>query len=383
MVKSAYEDSTLLSKIIKRKLANKPLRIAFLDIDSTMTGSQKTTNTTRKKLEKMGYAIVYVTSRTEEMIMSSKAFQLSKEYGFDRPEPHLGKLNGKQVYLPPELAEPAGLLDPDIIAGTTGTQILVRQENGAYLIDKDYETDLAADSAVAWRQSIMGIVNEFNKDQKKAFFELYEDSVNYLQGSVNVYTPKYRIVISFQSNQTKRQFRSFVHHNHKNKLFNLRLIDDSNPENGQFQIYLTPKNGSKTNAVDHIINQICLKLNLNRSDLYVLIAGDSLPDLDMGIKAAKDTIAKFLLVGGSRLSQALTCLKANSLFDEEINPMKKLLHIINIKGYYEHLLYGNRFVIVGDEAFKGKIAAESILSFLNDKPFLAKDFNLLSLPLAK
>jgi hydroxymethylpyrimidine pyrophosphatase-like HAD family hydrolase len=362
MLINAYENSTLLDKIKKRKKAHKPLRIAFLDIDLTMTGSQKTSNATRRKLKQLGYAVVYVTSRTEEMLMSSVNYQRSKEYGFDRPEPHFGVSNGKHFYIPPEKIEPSGILNPDAIAGSTGTQVMLKQKNKAYLADTVFNATLLEDPAI-WRERMLSLLDEFNKDGKKAFLELYEDPENYERGLTDIYTPKYRIVVTFQSSQHKRMFRSFIHHvrlSNPNRLLNLRLTDDSNPQKELFLLCITPKNGSKRRAVDHILDQVCLKAQVKRSSLHVLIAGDSIPDLDMGIKAAKGTDATFLLVGGSRLSHGIICLAKHKPFNEILEKVKESMDALKLKGYYRHQFSANRNLIVCDEACQGKLAVESI-----------------------
>lgn len=362
MILDAYERSTLLKKIKTRKRRQLPLRIAFLDIDYTMTGNTAATNQTRKKLQKLGYVIVYVTARTEEMIMSSKAFKLSQTRGFDRPEPHLGRYKGKQIYIPPEQIEPAGLLDPDVIAGSTGTQILIKQTDSSYVLDTSYENQFKQTST-NWRLKCSKIINEFNTPNKRAFTEIYENASAYLNGSSDVFTPKYRIVLSFQSARDRKEFRSFISKKRTEDALNISLIQDINNQHKRIIICLTPKKASKTKSVDHIIDQICHYANIERSELDILLAGDSFPDIEMGVRAGQGTKATFLLSGGSFLSHALTCLK-NHEFDDLINEIKLNLHASQLKGYYEYEAVKNRRFIVCDEVCKGKFAVESILSLL-------------------
>lgn len=364
----AYAESSLIHKLKKQQKLHKPLRIAFLDIDATMTGSQQTTNITRKKLEQQGFAIVYVTARTEEMIMSSTAYQLAKKRGFERQEPHLGISHGRHVYIPPENFEPEGILNPDVIAGSTGTQILVKQNDNSYLNDINYEQKFG-ETPVSWRQRTYDVIHEFNKEKKRAFPALFENPTKYTEGITNISTPKYRIVLTFQSNDQKIAFRRFIKEKQGGQKTppNIYITDDSNPSKGLFVLCLTPKQGYKTKAVDHIIDMVCQHIAIKKQDLHVLIAGDSFGDVDMGLRAAKDTDVTFLLVGGSRLSHALTCLKKHEeLFDSDFCAMKICLDARLRKGFYrfKSVLDPRRRVIVGDEAYLGQIGVESILAFL-------------------
>lgn len=366
MVQNAYEESTLVEQIKKRKKANKALKIAFLDIDLTMTGSPKTTNATRKILEIQGYAVAYVTSRTAEMLMTNKSYKLSKKHGFSRPQPKLGRMKDKYINLPIESIEPEGLLNPDVIAGTTGAHIMLKQTDGSFITDQSYINEHIMVNAQDWRKEMLEYISEFNKDGVKAFFELYEDPQNYINGLTNIHMPDYRIVLKFQSNQHKRNFRSYIHkiRTSLNTPLNLRLIDDSNPEKEQHILALTPKNASKTYAVDHIIDQIVLHTGVELSELNVLIAGDSFPDLEMGFKSANGTKVTFLLVGGSRLSHALTCIDKHEAYDDLIGEVKQCMHALTNKGYYRHHDHTNRHFIVCDEACRGKTAVESLYYLL-------------------
>lgn len=363
----SYEKSTLLKSLLRRKKTNKALRVAFLDIDDTMTGSPQTTNRTRKTLEKLGYCIVFVTARTEEMLMTSNTYEKSKLYGFDRPAPLLGRYNGKHVYLPVERIESEGILDPDIIAGSTGTQILVKQTGGYYVNDKQYENRFT-ESSDEWRKRMFDIISLYNTNKQRAFPAGYEKSENYALGITDVYPPKYRIVLYFQTNKDKLAFRSFIRQLQTDSpalANNVRLTDDSNPKKERFVLCLTPKAANKTKAVDHIINQICTEANIFPGDLHVLIAGDSFPDIDMGMRGAKGTCATFLLAGGSRLTHALVqCKEKHEGFEDQIPELKSYLSGLGEKGYYRHQMYKDRNLIVCDEVCKGKVAAESILEVL-------------------
>ena len=368
MVFDEYAHSSLLRKLLKRKKDHNPLNIAFMDIDSTMTGSHASTNKIRNKLEHLGYIVVYVTARTEEMIMSSNSYNISCELGFSRPVPKLGRLTEKYVYIPPEQIEPSGLLDPDIIAGSTGTQILVKQKSGGYINDRQFE-DRFTEVAESWREKALKMIDIFNTPYKRAYPALYEDPENYKNGLTNVYQPKFRITLNFQSAKEKRAFRTHIKSIQKSDstYANYRMIDDSEPKKELHNLHLTPRNGSKTKAVDHIIHTIIQKAGVKSENLHVLIAGDGHADFDMGMRAARGTCATFLLSGGSRLMPALTCKEYHpDLLEDNLENLKTYFQASKRKGFYHSLMHTNRDLIICDEMYKGKTEALSILSFVSN-----------------
>lgn len=361
-----YAHSAPFHKLRKRKTQKKPLKIAFLDIDSTMTGSIESTNATRRKLEQLGYVIVYVTARTEEMLMSTSSYNASCMLGFSRPMPKLGRNADKYTYTPIEQIEPRGLLDPDIIAGSSGTQLYIKQLNGGYAPDKNFIDKL--DIKVSWRGIVLDLLKDFNSPLVKAFLAPYEEIINYEKGISNVYPPQNRVTVIFQSAKIKNEFRSFIKNILKSEgsFSNIRLTDDSEPAKDLHQIHITPKNGSKTKAVDHIINQVCELLTLKRTKLHVLIAGDGHADFDMGMRAARGTCAIFLLPGGSRLMPALRCKNTHpELLDETLESLKSQIQALKIKGHYKSLIHENRELIICDEVCQGQIQAASLLLTLD------------------
>lgn len=367
MLKNIYEYSTLLEKLKKRKKHQKTLRLAFLDIDSTMTGSIKTVNSTRHKLESLGYVIIYVTARTEEMLMTSSQYNKSKKLGFKRPKPKLGRSYGKYSYLKPELIEPLGLLDPDVIASSSGTQIYIKQSSGGYLPDDLFNKNLKVNKT--WRMEISRIISSFNNPMRKAFLASYEYVQNYKMGISNVYPPLYRITVTFQSARIKNEFRSFIKNTLKNEnnLLNIKLTDDSEPLKDLHQLHITPRNGSKTKAVDHLIENTCESLGVDRSDLHVLIAGDGHADLQMGMLSARGTCATFILPGGSRLMPILRCKDTHpEMLDQTLESLKTNIKASIKRGHYISLLSKKRELIFCDEICRGQKYAASLLFALNE-----------------
>jgi len=132
-----YVRSVAAHKLRLQVAHGRPLHLACLDIDSTLTGDSSLAGAVRSRLEDEGYVIAFDTSRTEEMVMSRESYERSVRAGaLSRPEPHLGHDGGSRVFVAPEQDQPRGILDGDIIAGSTGTHILVRQPDGAYLPDR-------------------------------------------------------------------------------------------------------------------------------------------------------------------------------------------------------------------------------------------------------
>lgn len=357
---SPYSGSEIVQKLKENLKKGISPRIAFLDIDSTLTGSTVSTNEVRKKLEDLGYAIVFITARTEEMIMSQYQFQVSKALGFARAEPHLGKTtDNKKFYLPPEKVEPEGLIDPDIIAGSSGTKILVKQANDGYLTDSSYEKNYQQGSS-EWRKETIAVIEKLQIGKPAEI----ENPQNYRNAITDVTPPDFRIQIDFKGLAEKQKFFENLSALQKKQIQNMRFIDNSNEQRDKYSIFIIPNKADKARAAEHIVNNICQELNLPRKDLEILIAGDSLADLPMGLYSGLDTQAKFILVGGSRITQALTDNQITEYAGEKLLKFKS--HLSGSQGNLEFKIpiFGNRKVIIGDQVFPNTKGPETILKLL-------------------
>ncbi len=364
--KNAYTKSRILSFL---KNTTKK-RIAFLDIDSTMTGSPDTTNKTRLLLETLGYRIVYVSTRTEEMLMTQDVYEKSIKRGsFTRPYPNLAKKGKKHRYIAPEAFEPVGLLNPDIIVGSTGTQILIRQHDGAYIVDHEFEQNFSYE-AMHWKDMTLNLITQIDPQQMLGMFSEVDHPTNYHNGHVNVAPPQYRIGLSFTTLSDKLAFikkLQLIRFNTKaskqirNHVEHIHVVDDSHPRKKAYRIYLTPQKASKAKAVEHIVHRICKSMNIQRSTLEILLAGDSFPDLEMGTQAGLGTKATFLLVGGSRLTEILLSDTIHEFAGEQLLHIKQAL-IKKTFGTYQFTMPNSidREIVIGDEAYTGKIAIDSI-----------------------
>lgn len=300
-------------------------KLAFIDVDGTLTANPEDTNEKDlldkdltnqaiTKLQEKGFTCILNTSRTVEMCMSEGQYFLSKRnYGFSRPPPHMGLDNNhKRYYVKPEEFFPEKILDLPIIISSSGACIHVRQENGGYAIDRSFYPNDFPDPAT-WRKNTTSYLSGLNIPFS---FGHIENADAYQKKEAEIFPADYRIQLIFDSKENM----SLLSESIKQKS-NLYFTDDSNPKINLFMGYITPKNG-KIDAVDHVIH------NLQRPDGEILIIGDSIPDLEAGlkIKALPNTKITCLIVGGSRLHRApkthdgRNIIMGNIAFPQAIGP---------------------------------------------------------------
>lgn len=387
-IESPFSQSLILAKLKKQQKANRKLKIAFLDIDSTMTGNQKITDQTRTHLENLGYSVVFVTTRTEELVMSGKAYEKSvRQYGFQRPRPHLGFAKGKRCYLDPSLLSPAGLLDPDIIAGSTGTQILIRQKNGGFCPLLSYEKSFGQ-KPQEWRKGVLSALSDLGILQKASLSPL-DLPANYRLGVTDVFMPKYRIILTCENLKQKREvinqltnaiLDQNISQSVKKQLANLQVIDDSHPKKGKYALYLTPKNASKLKAVEWILSALCHSLKAERREFDLLIAGDSFPDLEMGLFGGRGAKTTFLLVGGSRMTDAVFAKQTEPEFTGDVLEKARCELQAETTGFYKFNLNlaFERQIIIADQAYRGKVGVESLFYFLESHNRIMADPTIMN-----
>lgn len=406
-----YKNSVAFKKLSRRNQQGLPPRIAFLDIDATLSGNPEAAQKVRGYLDKLGFVTVFVTSRTEEMTMSRKAHELSaRQYNFERPGPKLKKdpKTGKQLTaFPDELGENAGLYDPDIIAGTTGSCILLRQQDGGYISDSSFEKRIQRESQ-SWREEVNPIVQqilkEIDPEGKIAKSHRLDEPENYHSGACDVMSPTFRVHADFiapgtdkplqntgathggvtvpqealeQARQVQQEFitrfQEFKSSMRKKNstLGNIRVTSHSNPEKGRLSLYFTPLQGTKARATETVVNELCGQLGIKRSNLETLMVGDSYPDLSMGLQGALGTNASFLLVGGSRLTSVTheyDTEKQTEFGGVGVTAIQRRLQKI-ADGIFSFRtpLFGPRNVIVGNTAYLGTAGPETIVEYLEDK----------------
>jgi hypothetical protein len=365
-----YLHSTAVRIISERLERGEQPRLALLDIDSTLTGSAEAANEVRQGLESHGFAIGFVTSRTEEMIMSSDAFALSRTVGFRRPPPKLGGAGDEHAYTPPERVLPAGLLDGDVIAASSGTQILLKQEDGAYLPDRDYEARFD-ESPEGWRAAALALLDWIQSLGCRVKAAPIEHPESYEEGRSDVFPPQYRVQVNFPTLDDKAQFVGAVksaQHQSVHGAPNVRLTDDSNPVKERFKLFLTPRRASKARAAETIVSGVCSAAHMERDRLTILYAGDSFPDLTMGLLGGLGTNATLFLAGGSRLVPHLVGNAEPVFAGEPLAAFRRRLTPTGENGKYRFRLpakdLGERYLVVGDEMFPGLRAAESVAAYV-------------------
>lgn len=386
---SVYNNSQVIKKLIASNSTKKPLKIAFVDIDATLTGQPTVTKKARETLEALGYALVFVTARTEEMVMSRQQYEKSRKLGFTRPRPRLSLHKGKRTYIDPKFVD-CNLVDPDIIIGSTGTEILVRQSDGGYKRDTSFTQQFHSESSV-WRKKVIQLLREIDPTESFLTLAPIEYEENYKSRKTDIFPSEYRIKINFKNidgkikflqEMEKRNVIQSIHHVKSGPIqpSSLRVIDDSHSEMEDYTLYLTPAKAYKGGAVDHTVDNICKSLRfclqstkITRADLNVILAGDSYPDLTMLLYGASGTKATAIVVGGSRLTRILTHASLHMYAGENISSLKKKLRLnVNKAGHYnfQTTLQDNevhiRNIIFGDHAFPKTKGPETILAYLNE-----------------
>lgn len=236
-----YTTSTALTKLHAAHAAGQPLKIAFLDVDGTLTGSPTDQGAVRTLLEQQDYTIVFVTHRSSELCMSRTPGTNAAEF--------------------------QGLLDPDVIAGKLGNEIVIRQNDGSYKIDKPYTKPLS-------------------------------------------------------------------------------------PSPEEWPVH-------KQQAADHIFKALYSQLSVAPAQCVVLLAGDNVPDLPMGLLSAAGSSATFLIPGGAPLAEVLFSPEFTARYP--LQPLEK--------GVYR-FSPTTRTVIVGDEAFPGTTGPTTLQVWLKTPPVL-------------
>ncbi len=412
--KEPYKDSTVLEKLRRRKEQDLPLKIAFLDIDSTLSGNPKEAVKIRELLDEKGYVVFFVSSRTEEMTMSKAEYKKSVELGLERPAPKLavGEDGKKIEAFPDEVEDFAGLYDADGVAAATGSRIFLRQQSGGYEEDKGFTQKMKQDST-EFRQRTMDILNRI--DPKHSLFVLspVDNSQNFEQNITDVESPDFRVQLNFQPStaeqvvettgatdakvsategqkqtelqkkqETERRIRALLEDpgidaETKNYVRNLKITDDSNPDKGKYSLYLTPLHGSKERAVDSTLEQLSQRLNADFRDFELFMAGDSWPDVAMGLYAGRSAKVDFFVALNSRLTTPLTETEIRSFAGQKLPLLSRFFPreegVIDFKRPSPLDSGGQRInrertVYIGDKLFpQASTAPQSVRQFIETK----------------
>ncbi|MFA6388923.1 MAG: hypothetical protein WCW27_06725, partial [Patescibacteria group bacterium] len=210
-----YTRSNAYKKLLYRQTHQLPLRLAFVDIDSTMVGDIPDQHNARKLIEQKGYVLCFITSRTVELVMSWKNRKKSSPTVKNRPKAKLKKNNQNKLIIVDPLKLPimSDLIDPLIIAATTGVELLVQQKNGGYQYDTIWQQQLKRfGTETAWRNYCFKLIQTFNKIFPNSATSCLpvENIKNYTCGKTSIAPPSYRIQIQFTSWKTKELFKKWL-----------------------------------------------------------------------------------------------------------------------------------------------------------------------------
>ena len=365
-----YAQSVALQRLLQAKNANRPYQLFISDLDDTLTVLRRpetysATNAARALLETQGRVLCVATARSVEWILSEE--QRLKSTNLDRLPPHLkiDSETGLKTYGDPRDHEPEGVLDAPIITSSLGAEIYIRRndsEGGGYVRDEEYAT-LMRSEPTHWRTITIQLIHALDPDSKLMEFASEETMDGYYHGKAYTAPPNHRIKMLKRTSSTtigeddglasKQEFERrliFLKRNFANyaslreqggditeieKQFrehgidisslegvtsedvsNIKVMDESSPAKGVYRFYLVPTHGSKTRAADWIIEKLAkqLKINDGDGDIEVTFAGDSLPDLRLGLlgagrkKHGMNVGTTFVLAGGSRLTPTVVAL---------------------------------------------------------------------------
>jgi hydroxymethylpyrimidine pyrophosphatase-like HAD family hydrolase len=310
-----YNSSDITDKLTTRCQNGDPLRIAFLDIDSTLTSTPEEQVAVRDKLEKLGFTIIFVTSRTEEMMLPSTSYADSPEVNSRRKPPKLKK-SGTSITIdqmregattfelgfPDEVRDFDGLHTADVIIAQTGGVTLINRD-GVYAYDN---RNSALDTG--WVDRVKSQVEEVQQlSEINCTFSKVDQPNNYEQGRIDVDRTDRRVQINFDTIEDQQKFtETYNAFNEDDKVFD--MVEDGDQREGKkrYQVYLMPRGVNKKTAVDNAIHQIIeavsdrVERKLGEADLELLYAGDSAPDVAMALRPTEAS-STFIVVAGSRL----------------------------------------------------------------------------------
>ena len=149
---------------------------------------------------------------------------------------------------------------------------------------------------------------------------------------------------------------------------NVRLTDDSNPDVQGFKLFITPRKGSKAHAVERVVSCVVEALGVERGGMHILFAGDSFPDLKMGLLGGLGTHATLVMVGGSRLAETLTDRNLSDFAGEPVGAIQQRISPAGLPGHYRFRVpcarTESRTLVIGDEAYPGTRAVETVYRYL-------------------
>lgn len=333
------------------------------------------------------------TAQTVEMCLSEASYNASRDRGFARPQPLLRKdPDGLRSYVAPEsIPSRIPFTDPTMVM-SMGTSSYLRHADGYYATIADEEEERRQN----WRPAVLkmlAMMSEAGQGNLIDHLASIEHEDNYWQRKTDVYPLEGRIQLEFkdehQKNRAKWQVMAFLRqleyiarwdseslasmrdevlNDYSAVLRNIRIVDESKPDLGKFQFYITLRDETKERMVDKGLKY----LSADDSIDDLLIFGDQLPDLRAGCYAGDACRSAFLLVTGSPLAPYLrpgTNYYGSAYAGEDISWIRKRMVSSEKPGYFSFKAPGRRVreIVIGDVAYPGLPGPESIAAYLADR----------------
>jgi len=381
--------------------------VGVLDVDGTMmTKKMERYGASPEELEDAQFVRHYfdengvftvASAQTREMLKSNASFNTSvQKRGFSRPRPLLGGVPGARFYVHPEsIACRVPFTDAAAIM-SMGTGCSFRQTDGSYTENLSYTKRLGKN----WRKNAFSLLELLAEGGLKDFEDYLADiesEQNYIDGKTDVAPLEYRIQFEFENEETKNVVKnkiqagvlglrelariksittahlSSIMKDFGDILFNLRIVDESNPLLKRYQFYLMPRYAAKEEMIDETLAL------LSKGEMIenLLIAGDMPPDLRAGCYAGRALQATFLLVGGSPVSPYINreCPEFGQPYaGESLRFITEALTKTDRDGFEILSRAGVpfRMIVNGDVAYPGLVGPRTIAAFLKDekKPVL-------------
>ncbi|MES2668657.1 MAG: hypothetical protein V4644_03140 [Patescibacteria group bacterium] len=351
--------------MLVRRLRKKPA-VSILDLDNTCTGSEAEQLQMHEAANAAG-AVVYNTARETGMVMSSKALEASRKYGYRRAAPNLAtdEVTGRYRYEKPErLRQFAGHLDPDAIVGFGGG-IRLRQPDRGYPADETFSALLGGpDFRKDMRHHFESM--DIDGDLLGALSEL-EDGRAFAEGRTNVESLDWR----FQFNPRDEQHMTDLKFRIASRLLEVgarKMIDfrdESKP--GYPCFYVVPLLGTKEASADYLLRKAAAEAGLQPEDLRLTIADDAFTGLYQLRDLLPEAPATYILPGGAPVAKHL--IPGSSEYGKPFsgNDVGWLLEPITplpLPGHYVFRMRGDqpdRTFIIADEANE-RISVGSLLA---------------------
>lgn len=300
----AYLKSVMLQKARTR-------RAVIFDKDGTIQSGRNPSEselTARKSLMQKysEYVCGVSTAQTPELGMSSATYEKSFELGFGRKPARFLLEDGTRTSELEHVRELSYLQDVDVL-NSFGVGLYLLQQDGGYLADSAFSNALGG---AAWRRYTMAELERM--DPSCSFMgnlARIEKDGEYDAGSVDVEQLPFRLQFDYSERELEQRERfhlSIMLAQLKGALRNVALVDESNIKKGRYTTYLVPKRGRKERALGRLFGQIEVHAGISLREFKVVIAGDTLTDLQsglFGLLGAQDLV--FILAAGSRLSGPL------------------------------------------------------------------------------